>query len=490
MKQKNIDTKASKLTVGKEHCGLDMYCTLSIDGVKKRRFKSESFLGGFAYMLMYGMGARNNLVLSLGDLPTVKEWDGGLSIFTGDWYNINSVIKESPLKVTMADSSSLNYFTNYDQPNPTYVAITGASDFNGNYLGEKLSTNQIALYNRDGTPVDGTGAGTISNGLALIKPTRPPSDDMVPNYYYDANDYKYNDMLAGWQLMVGRSNNPVSIEDVYLWDRIMHGVADGQLNHGTISYSPLVTDKPSSRFTISKPLTNQGATAINVNEIGIESSAFGTLGEGGYKTQYDNGFSNAPGIHMVRDVLASTLTVPAGSTLTVDYELVIRLSPDTQNTEVDGSNGGFLLPFMQIIRAISTTSNITPNIDINLGNAGGGNRRGIYLGADNQFTSMTDASLDINNINSEGYGHGVEDGQLFYHDQGISQCEYDLVNNKAVFELSRIVENRSAVSAVIREKGLFADSGLIARMALDAMDEFTIAPGEYKKVKIIVEVIA
>jgi hypothetical protein len=420
----------------------------------------------------------------------VEEYDGGLSIFSETWYDISSVIKESPLKVNMADSSSLNYFTNYDQPNPTYVAITGASDFNGNYLGEKLSTNQVALYNRDGTPVDGTGAGTISNGLALIKPTRPSSDDMVPDYYYGANDYKYNDMLAGWQLMVGRSNNPVSIEDVYLWDRIMHGVADGQLSHGTISYSPLVTDKPSSRFTISKPLTNQGATAINVNEIGIESSALGTVNNNSYKTQYDNGFSNAPGIHMVRDVLASPLTVPAGSTLTVDYELIVRLSPDTQDTAVDGSNGGFLQAFMQTMRAISTASDLIPNINVNAGNAGAAARRGIYLGADNQFTSMTDASLDITDVNSEGYDHGVEDGQLFYHDQAISQCEYDLVNNKAVFELSRIVENRSAVSAVIREKGLFADSGLIARMALDAMDEFTIAPGEYKKVKIIVEVIA
>ncbi|MDZ7658836.1 hypothetical protein [Fodinibius sp.] len=198
--------------------------------------------------------------------------------------------------------------------------------------------------------------------------------------------------------------------------------------------------------------------------------------------------------------LMSPLTIPNGSTLTVDYELVVRLSPDTQDTETDGSNGGFLQSFMGSIRDIAIgDSNGVDNSKANyfrMKDKPGIDRHiGIRLGDDNQFTSMTDAGLNIQDDNRNGYEHGEEDGQLWHYGNDVTAVQYDKANNKATFEIYRIFENRGSTDLVVREKGLWAtdkngNSQMIARMALDSTDEFTIAAGEYKKVKFIVEVIA
>jgi hypothetical protein len=131
---------------------------------------------------------------------------------------------------------------------------------------------------------------------------------------------------------------------------------------------------------------------------------------------------------------------------------------------------------------------------------------GIRLGDDNTFVSMTDTSLNLGDASRSGVDHGAGDGQLYYYGNDVSLVAYDTVANKAVFSISRIFENKGAVAIDVREIGLFANTSanssqtstshlsgspsLIARTALAPADQFTIQPGEYKKVEYIIEVIA
>ncbi|MDZ7658835.1 hypothetical protein [Fodinibius sp.] len=56
--------------------------------------------------------------------------------------------------------------------------------------------------------------------------------------------------IQNWQITVGNSTQPVSVDDMYLWNRIHHGGGAGQLEHGNrqcwCAREPI---QPTSRFT-------------------------------------------------------------------------------------------------------------------------------------------------------------------------------------------------------------------------------------------------
>ena len=85
---------------------------------------------------------------------------------------------------------------------------------------------------------------------------------------------------------------------------------------------------------MSKAFTNQEASDVVVRELAIVTGL--ASGNSDFNDAVGQGYS------MVRDTLDSPLTIPTGRTLTVDYELVVRLSPDTLDTDIDGTNGGFV----------------------------------------------------------------------------------------------------------------------------------------------------
>jgi hypothetical protein len=414
------------------------------------------------------------------------------------YYNITSSNGGTPLNIRIDRGDILlSNFQDKEQENPNYVIICGAPDFNGIYRGVKTGSYNLDLYHLDGTPVDGT-TGSAVGGKCI-----PTVGFVNRSIRYTSHNEPGTYMaysFQNWKVIVGKSNKPVRVDDVYLWDRIMHGSGDGYLSHGNVSVSALTTDKPTSRFTISQPFTNTGTVPIEVSEIGVICSFA------------DNGNSNGQGYAIVRDTLNSPVSIPAGKTLSVDYELIVRLTPDTQDTDIDGTNGGFLQQFMSRVRlsAIGDSHGYanffncatSPGLGHMVDNSGlNPSLFGIRLGDNNQFTSMTDQKLNINDINKNGYEHGAEDGQLYHYGTDVGLVEYDTNNNIATFSITRIFENKGTIPADIKEIGLFGNSStstnysslspaLIARTALGPADQFTINPGEFVQVEYVVEVIA
>ncbi|PKD43751.1 hypothetical protein [Rhodohalobacter barkolensis] len=485
---------SNKLTVGKEHHGLDLYCSVKLDGEEIQRFRSRSFLGSFAWMLQSLMHGGNTVKIGHKSRYSAAKNSNQIG---SSAYDITSSNGGTPLNIRVSSNSLLENFVNKDDEYPNYIIICGAPEFNGIYHGVKTGSYNVDLYHLDGTPVDGS-IGTAVGGKCM------PNIGFVTRSlrYTGSNEpgpfmaYAYQN----WKVIVGRSNKPVQVDDIYLWDRIMHGSGDGLLAHGTVSVSPLTTDKPTSRFTISQPFTNAGTTPIDVNEIGISCSFA------------DNGYSNGQGYAIVRDTLDTPVSIPVGKTLSVDYELIVRLSPDTQDTDTDGTNSGFLQMFMNRIRLLANSDNYgyanflncasSPGLGHMVDNSGlNPSLFGIKLGDNNQFTSMTDEKLNINDITRNGFDHGDQDGQLYHYGTDISLVNYDFQSNKATFSIKRIFENKGSVATDVKEIGLFGNintstnfsalsPALLARTALGPADQFTINPGEFVQVEYVVEVIA
>ena len=322
----------SKLTVGEEHQGLDLYASIKLDGKEQQRFKCDSFVGNFTYILnalMHG-GLRN--------VPHIEAGDGSPATF-GSARGLTGATNTSPIQVSQDDS---NYFFNTKTDDYVYIwGVEGNTAANGFFKVVKVDNNTVELYDMDGNPVAGNGAYT-SGGKILNMGFR---QDYIRSNNFDGT-FRWGYNLANWQVIVGKDTTPVDVTDKYLHDRIPAGSGDNLLQHGARSISAVVTDKPTSRFTISKSFTNGGSVDVSVNEIGVV-----TQGNDSTQTTFDNVEYN--GLLLVRDVLGSTLTIPGGSTLTVDYELIIRLSPDTQDTETDGTNGGFMDDFMNALRGLA-----------------------------------------------------------------------------------------------------------------------------------------
>jgi hypothetical protein len=492
-----------KLTVGKEKAGLDLYCSLKMDGKEVQRFRSRSFLGSFAWMLqalMHGGRDRKLAHTSCASNASASSMDNNhLKYSTA--YTIDASNGQTPLEIDAGWNKIWENFADKDSEFPNYVVITGTENLNGIYRGVKTGDTKCELYNLDGSPVDGS-VGSAVGGYCM------PTIGYVnhPIRSYRDEDYFALDSIQNWQVIVGKSDKAVNVEDVYLWDRIMHGSGEGLLNHGNVSISSLTTDKPTSRFTISKPFTNNGATTIEVSEIGVLAGII-------RQTDSESQQGDSQGMLMVRDTLDSPLSIPTGKTLTVDYELVVRLTPDTQDTDADGTNGGFTQEFMNRLRFLSGEANNIRQQYLACATSIGkadysysvlrewpSESLGIRLGDDNQFTSMTDEKLSLNDAGRNGYEHGDADGQIYQYANDVGLVEYDLINNKALFTISRIFENKGSVPIEVKEIGLFGNistdsSGpavpaLIARTALAPADQFTIQPGEFRQVQYVVEVIA
>lgn len=494
-----MNTVKHRLTVGTPMQGLDLYCNIKVDGKQKRRFRSKSFLGSFGSIIQSRMHGGGDLKLGLIDIPSS-------SVTSNEWifdyaFEITGAQAQNPAQITINSTYVSDGFQNYDAENPTYIIVVGYGDFNGIYHGEKVSGDTFNLYDFDGNPVDGSGFSIPSaTGYALPE---VGWTSFHPHDRYDENNYQAR-FGENWEVVVGRSDKAIDVRDVYLHDRVMPGTNDGKLSHGTQSVSSQVTDKPTSKITLTKPFTNNGSTTIEVKELGVVTRV------------YDEGNDAiAVGAAIVRDVLGSPLSVPAGATLTVDYELVIRLSPDTLDTDTDGTNGGFLANFMGQLRqmciggaherlqlaTLPGTSYIGDENDHNDdGTASNTSGMGLKLGTVNKYVSMTDASLDPDNSGAGMIAHGEADGELYHYGTNIESFQYDTANNKATFEISRIFENRGSTTVTVAEMGLISMSNafgseaiqnnieLIARTALHPDDQFSIAPGDYKKVIYEVEV--
>lgn len=474
------------LSVGREQKGLDLYASLYMEGELLQRFKCDSFVGNFPHMLK-GLfhGGLTNIPLPMA--PHSENWNSEQAT------DIDGATNADPIVVNLTETIFLTNWT--DNEDIIYIwGVQGNTAANGFFTGVKVDSDELQLYDLDGNTIVGNGAYS-GGGKAQVFGFR---DEWVRNLN-TTNGERFDDFIQHWQVIVGGGTAATSVNDQYLYDRIPFGSGDGQLSHGTRNVSTITTDKPSSRFTISKPFTNNGTVDIEVSEIGIVTQ--------GWSNDPDFSNANYPGMLLVRDILGAPVTVPSGKTLTVDYELVIRLSPDTQDTETDGTNGGFLQTFMNEIRSMAIGGHDSQSFVFNMAapaghmGADGANETydaynfGIRLGTDNTYVSMTDADCKA------PIAHGDGAGQLWYYGMNVEEINRDTVGNKATFKVNRIVENRTASGITIAEVALFGNTrnngaqnygmagSIIARTALASADQIMINAGEFAQIEYTVEVI-
>jgi hypothetical protein len=497
-----MEAVKQKLTVGTPNKGLNLYCNVKLNGKTVRRFRSKSFVGAFGSVIQSRMHGGDDWRIGFQDIYS-SSYDNWLF---NSQHDIESHQTTNPARVSVDSPYLSANFQDYDAENPSYIIIANYGDFNGCYYAKKIDNNTFDLYDFDGNPIDGTGfsAPTTTGYMqAEVGWTKYPP-------FADDPDVNWQGTVGcEWDMIVGRSDKAVDVRDAYLHDRIVPGSSDGTLSHGSVNVSAQTTDKPTSKFVLTKSFTNQGSTTVEVKELGIVMQV--------NKTGND---ANQLGMTMVRDTLGSPLSVPAGKTLTVDYEVLVRLTPDTQDTDTDGTNGGFLANFVDYIRDMATNKGYNMREVGQLATLPGtafiGQSQqhddtnessntsplGLRLGTVNKYVSMTDNSLDPDNAGAGIISHGEADGELYHYGTDVTPIKYDTVNNKATYRIERIFENRGSTTVTVKEIGLYAlsnglgneliqkDNAIIARTALDSNDQFTIAAGAYKKVIYEVEVIA
>jgi len=113
-------------------------------------------------------------------------------------------------------------------------------------------------------------------------------------------------------VVVGSGDTPVSIDDYNLASKIPNGTGAGQLSYGPVTMdAPMKTDS-GYLFRVVRTFTNNSGGDITVKEVGLIA--------------YHKHVDGAVYFLIARDVLASPVTVPNGSTLTVRYIVQYSLS--------------------------------------------------------------------------------------------------------------------------------------------------------------------
>jgi len=104
-------------------------------------------------------------------------------------------------------------------------------------------------------------------------------------------------------IQVGAGDASVTNDDYALDNKIEHGNGTGQLQYGAMAFYDIVEESGYVKFTVSRTFYNGSGASIDVKEIGLVSHTDGCY------------------YLIVRDVLASPVTVNVGNTLTVQYTL-------------------------------------------------------------------------------------------------------------------------------------------------------------------------
>lgn len=497
-----IKQKTFSETIGTPKQGLDLFCNVSIDGQHVMRLNSESFVGTLMrdlHRLMSGSSYSKQWQISN---YSDGEYIDAVAI---DWmrYDVDG-------KLEIGYVNDFNIFEFYDSNNADsnvdsldpnsgedyYVMIHGGTtipELNGLWKAENYySENGDYWFTLSNAPT----------GLDLSAYTENDANASTCAKR-EAPLNNYNSFLPFFAITpaIGIGNAPVSIRDIELNRPYSSMVSKTQPQ-----VSAVVTDQESSVFTISRSFTNDTGADISITEFGLKS-----LFNPGRSV---NRFG---GLVYARDVLQSALNLPNTKTLTLDYELQFNLSNFNQDTDTNGTNGGLLEPFVSTLREISSgvaDFDIFTNFRMAFGGAAGnptdsndhqwlkGHDFGIRVGASNKYVSMTDTDLSPD-ADAEtpydigGIKHGSADGELYHHGVTVEDLIFDDANNEAYIVISRVFENRGATAITVKEVGVYANIStspsyvptLIARKALHSDDQFTIQPGELRKVNYNVKMV-
>lgn len=481
IKDIKISQQKHELKVGSHEGGLDLMVKMKMDGKVVQEFKGRSFLQLFAYGLHANMhgGKANRLMYSISQ---------------------NSYSVPSSEIVVASNASPILIKTRYSRFQDVvdgdliYVwGVQGNTAANGLWKVQTKDDDELYLYEMDGiTPVAGNGAFTnpydtiAGNAHYCVVGMRESGVERGDNGF--TSDYHPN---QSWKLKVGDGTTPVKITDFGLYNGFGRGTLLNCFQEADTQISVQITNKPSSRFTITRAFTNASGAVIDINEIAIMCSRMGF---------FDNSDQNYMYSAIARDILPSAVSVPTGKTLTIEYEVIANLIPDTLDTDVDGTNGGFINRFITDLRTFAKETSTASDINMwkfSCNSAPGtGTLRdqnsvaewvtGIRLGTDNTYVSMTDSTVLGEIV------HGEADGELFHYGNLVEQdMIVDTVNDKCIIEIKRIFQNKGSTDIEVKEVALYANRGgsstfspqMIARTALAPTDQYTIPAGAFVQVQ-------
>lgn len=493
-----MDTINHSLYIGTPKRGIDLFCNVAINGRHKFRMHSESFVGTFLqdiHGLMHGGKVKR--LCAPGDQYLNAVWGR---------YGVQRQI-DGTVRFDIANSSILGS-TDYDlgdNPDPSEIPMwvhvyncNDIPDLNSAWRITKFEGGQRYIF-VEGVPEE-FDLSLLGDYWGML---------FLRSYFHVSTFDQYKQPFRDIVPTVGSSNTPVSIHDIKLGRSIDH-----VLSIGSRSVSPLVTDQEKSVFTISTPFTNDTGNDVTIHELGLMARGH-TNSRFGMKTLWNL---------YARDVLDAPTYLPHGKTLSLDYECRFELENFNQDTDTYGSNGGFLERFANAVRMQSiATSRVHPEAHLMAMGFGGGRsnidtntterRRnvggwefGIRLGESNKFVSMTDQQLSPDAAsdspyNQGGIRHGDGDGELIHHGMYIDdEVKFDGEANSGQFTIARVFENRGSIPITVKEIGLYGSAststsavtipGLMARRALQPDDQFTIGPGEMKKVSYTIKIVA
>ncbi|MAO65669.1 MAG: hypothetical protein CL666_11785 [Balneola sp.] len=459
-----MKTITTDLNVGKTASGLDMYCDLSLEQKHLYRMKCESFVANLLKWMRIQMGKTNQ----------DEYWDGYNT--RKSISNIISIVESGDdLIIELADYHEYN---TVEHDLITIQGVIGLEGLNGVYFHDNaigqfpLDRHSRYKYFIRGIVPHLTGVWDGNSGVSIAAKYRNQ---------WASNDYH---LPLNWNPIIGMSDQPVKASDLCL-----PGYFKRECTQGAVSITSLITDQESSKFTLSRPFTNMSGGIRDIKEIGIMS--------GDYRSAF---------MLMARDVLGAPISLGDTSTLSLDYEIIAMIENFNQDTDANGTNGGWTENFMYILHRIANPSaiyNWENEFHFTAGLGGGGTgvnfsydrnldgwKFGVRVGESNKFVSMTDQSLTPDSSEINGVPHGYGDGELVHHGTHIGQFIVDDVANEVYFPVERIFENRGATAITVREIGLFGNKNnssnispnLLARKALAPVDQFTIGAGETAKV--------
>lgn len=276
-----------------------------------------------------------------------------------------------------------------------------------------------------------------------------------PDTLFEINDAATDTM----GIVVGTGSTAVNIADYNLATKIAHGTGSGQLSYSssTVTSIPaVVTGALSAQLTLSRSFANASGGIITVNEIGLNGRTMSENNPFYWKTLF------------ARDVIAGGITVPNGSTLTLNYRVAIAIVSD------NGLLNQFLgLLYRQFCQTVLSVTNI---LDVGVSNAGstltflstnggglnmwgGGNSKkitdhcidgeeiGVVVGTGNIAVTVSDRALQTKIM------HGYTSGKMVHH--GCLVDNLVIGASSASFTITRFLENLSGGSINVSEMGLY-----------------------------------
>jgi hypothetical protein len=421
MEDQKLVTIHPELNLGKKD--VELHMTASVDGVVIVDKVSDSLLYQFLNTLEVQMGGPED------QIAWIERSTNPVTITNVS----SSSTPEGGVKITHTNT------TMFDDWRVAIGGVSGSVVTNGIWPVKVINTTTTAL-------VGSVWSGSYISGGAF----RYFSNSGIPTYSNRANDTNFQHSGAG--IYVGTGTGSVTTKDMWLENEIQNGTTAEKLTYGTATITQDTYDGTTCQVTFTRTFANNSGGTIVINEVGLALYS-----------------STEPGLYrqlMARDVVAGGIPINNGKTLTLTYQF---------QTVMDPTYGGFTNKFMALFyrlagqtsrdaRDIDNQANIkSPDVStLKVASSGGntyqvsgarlGSDYGIQIGTGDTAPSTGDYNL------ASLITHGTGSSQMLHYGGVFSYIE-DEPSLESSFTISKVFENKSGDSIVVKEAGIFAASG-------------------------------